>query len=163
MGKLSPKTTSIAIFVIATVLFFSILYYTSNTIAINEQLHKGCNLPEGLCPFNRSIPIESVAGFASIVGLVIIGIDMFTSAKSAEKLPLDIKTKGKEILKKLENDEKKVYDFILNSNGAVFQSELVEKAGLSKVKVTRVLDKLEARNLIERRRRGMSNLVVLKQ
>jgi len=44
----------------------------------------------------------------------------------------------------------------------MFQSELVDENGYTKVKVTRILDKLEGRGLIERRRRGMTNVVILK-
>jgi uncharacterized membrane protein len=33
---------------------------------------------------------------------------------------------------------------------------------MTKVKVSRILDSLETKNLLERRRRGMSNVVVLK-
>jgi len=44
----------------------------------------------------------------------------------------------------------------------VEESDLVEKSGLSKVRITRILDKLEARGVLERRRRGMTNAVVLK-
>lgn len=59
-------------------------------------------------------------------------------------------------------DEKIVFEKIVESNGAIFQSELVEKTNYSKVKITRILDKLEGRGLIERKRRGMTNVVVLK-
>jgi uncharacterized membrane protein len=62
----------------------------------------------------------------------------------------------------LEGDEKRIYQLIADSNGAIFQSEIVEKTGLSKVKVTRTLDKLESRLYIERRRRGLTNIIVLK-
>ena len=34
--------------------------------------------------------------------------------------------------------------------------------GFGKVKITRVIDRLEGKNLIERRRRGMTNVVVFK-
>ena len=33
---------------------------------------------------------------------------------------------------------------------------------MTKVKVTRILDKLEGRGLVERKRRGMTNVVMLK-
>lgn len=36
------------------------------------------------------------------------------------------------------------------------------KTGLTKVKVTRILDRLEGREIIERKRRGMTNVVILK-
>jgi uncharacterized membrane protein len=38
----------------------------------------------------------------------------------------------------------------------------VDKSGYSKSKVSLVLDRLEARRILERRRRGMSNVIVLK-
>jgi len=45
---------------------------------------------------------------------------------------------------------------------AMFQSSLMEKMEIGKVKATRLLDKLEAKQIIERKRRGMNNIVVLK-
>ena len=59
-------------------------------------------------------------------------------------------------------DEKKVYDAVAGAGGTIFQSELNEKAGMSKVKVTRILDKLEGKGLISRIRRGMTNVVIIK-
>ncbi len=58
---------------------------------------------------------------------------------------------------------RKLYDLIGGAGGAIFQSELVDKSGFSKVKVSRILDRLEGRGLLERRRRGMTNIVLLKK
>ena len=44
----------------------------------------------------------------------------------------------------------------------MFQADLVDKCGFGKVKVTRILDGLENKGLVERKRRGMSNIVILK-
>ena len=60
-------------------------------------------------------------------------------------------------------EEKMLYNFIKEKHGSVFQSDLVKQFNLSKVKVTRILDRLESSGLIERRRRGMTNLVIIKQ
>ena len=38
----------------------------------------------------------------------------------------------------------------------------MEKLGTGKVGITRLLDKLESKQIIERKRRGMNNVVVLK-
>ncbi|HLD80645.1 MAG TPA: hypothetical protein VJA40_01445 [archaeon] len=62
----------------------------------------------------------------------------------------------------LSPDEKAVYDAVRGKGGSAYQSDLVKETGFSKVKATRVLDKLEFKDLIERKRRGMTNLVVLK-
>jgi len=44
----------------------------------------------------------------------------------------------------------------------LFQSEIVERSGLPKSTVSLTLDKLEAKGIVERRRSGMSNVVILK-
>ena len=67
-----------------------------------------------------------------------------------------------EISKTLKDDERKVYEVILEAGGMINQSELPEKTGLSKTSVSRALDLLESRGLVERRRRGMGNVLLLK-
>ncbi len=59
-------------------------------------------------------------------------------------------------------DERKLFDLVAQAGGSIFQAELVEKSGFSKVKVSRVLDRLEGQGLAERRRRGMTNMILLK-
>jgi uncharacterized membrane protein len=62
----------------------------------------------------------------------------------------------------LKDDERKIYETILESEGIIEQSELVEKTGLPKSNVSRSLDLLESKGLAERRRRGTGNVVLLK-
>lgn len=59
-------------------------------------------------------------------------------------------------------DERRIVQIVADEGGTIFQSQLVEMSGFSKSKVSLVLDRLEARGLLERRRHGMSNVVVLK-
>jgi hypothetical protein len=59
-------------------------------------------------------------------------------------------------------DERQIVQIMADEGGTIFQSQLVETSGFSKSKVSIVLDRLEARGVLERRRHGMSNLVVLK-
>jgi len=101
----------------------------------------------------------SIVAVVFVIGLVI----MFTKPK--EKIIIkNIKEKKKKLnTEGLEKDEKKVIDLLLSENKAMFQSELMEKLSIGKVKATRLLDKLEAKQLIERKRRGMNNIVVLKE
>src|SRR3989339_775468 len=97
----------------------------------------------------------------SIVAIIII---MFTKPK--EKIVIQTKTikekKKKLNLENLDQDEKKVIKLLQEENGGMFQADLMEKLEIGKVKATRLLDKLEAKQLIERKRRGMNNLVVLR-
>ena len=62
----------------------------------------------------------------------------------------------------LNNEEKSIVKIIESAEGAIFQSDLVEKSEFDKVKVSRILDRLEGKQLIERKRRGMTNVVILR-
>jgi len=66
------------------------------------------------------------------------------------------------ISKTLKDDERKVYEAILEAGGVINQSKLPEKTGLPKRSVSRALDLLESRGLVERRRRGMGSVILLK-
>ncbi len=57
--------------------------------------------------------------------------------------------------------EKKAVQIIQREHGVVFQKTLMEELGVGKVKMTRLIDKLEAKQLVERKRRGMNNIIVL--
>ncbi len=61
----------------------------------------------------------------------------------------------------LEGDEKTLLQQIIDNND-ILQRELVSKTGFSEPKVSRLLDKLERRGLILRRRDGMGNRISLK-
>lgn len=74
------------------------------------------------------------------------------------------KRKGafEEIADGLKEDEASVLRAIIASDGMIMQGELVEKTGLPKSTVSKCLDALEVRGLVERRRRGMGNVILLK-
>jgi len=65
-------------------------------------------------------------------------------------------------IKGLSADEKKICDLLVEHEGSMYQSDLIKETEFSKVKITRVLDKLEQKNVIDRKRRGMANLIILK-
>ena len=60
-----------------------------------------------------------------------------------------------------DGDEKKLISVIVDAGGYVYQSDLVERSGFSKGKVSLVLDRLEARGTVRRERSGMTNLVTI--
>ena len=100
-----------------------------------------------------------------ILTAIIFGIGiliMFTKLK--EKIIVKtLKEKKKRLnLSGLDEIEKKVINLLQEENGAIFQSTLMEKLEIGKVGITRLLDKLEAKQLVERKRRGMNNIVVLR-
>jgi len=115
------------------------------------------------CPMWGTIATQtwlsiSITGIVLLIGIAI----MFTKPK--EKIVIKtIKEKKKKIdISGLEKNEREAIEIIQKENGAMFQNALMEKLGIGKVGITRLLDKLEAKQLIERKRRGMNNIVVLR-
>jgi len=114
------------------------------------------------CSMYSTISSQMWMSFSIIAIILIIGlVIMFTKPK--EKIIIKrIKEKRKKLnLNGLDRDEKNVINLLLKENKAMFQSDLMEKLEIGKVKTTRLLDKLEAKQFIERKRRGMNNIVVL--
>ncbi len=114
------------------------------------------------CSITGHIPIEFYVGVASIIVLIGFGVFLIFKVQKHEKFTNETLKKIEEAEKSLEGDESKVYQIIINGGEAVYQSEIMGKCGFSKVKVTRILDKLEGKGLIERRRRGMTNILLVK-
>jgi len=121
------------------------------------------------CGMYGTIKTQTYFSYA-IAGLIfVIGLFIFFSDPE-EKEKIIIKTKTVKEKKKpldlnnlnLDKDEKEVVKLLQEENGGMFQADLMEKMEIGKVKATRLLDKLEAKQLVERKRRGMNNIVVLK-
>ena len=102
------------------------------------------------------------ASLVSISGMYLLFFDSAPQTYSAGTAVLEERKKRWEsIAKTLKEDEQKIYSAIIEE-GIIAQSKLVEKTGLSKSNVRRVLYVLESKGLIERRRRGMGNIILLK-
>ena len=66
------------------------------------------------------------------------------------------------IIRKLSNEEKMIYDLLNEKNEPMYQSKLVKETGWSKVKMSRVIKKLEKKKLIEKEQKGMTNKIKIK-
>lgn len=106
----------------------------------------------------------------SIIAIVFaIGLYIFFSKPEEKTIHKTIikKVKEKNKYKKIElsglNPKEKKAIEILKKEKGIFQKELMERLEIGKVGMTRLLDKLEAKQLVERKRRGMNNFVMLKQ
>lgn len=158
--NISVRYTGIVLIILSLLLFFVMLSSAQSIQKLNQYIHQDCVLPAEICPFKNDIPWESSVGFSIDAIIFILGVLLLMTKRLPEHSTQTIKRPIP--VKSLEPAEKKIYDIIIDSD-AIFQSELVEKAGMSKVKITRILDKLEARGLVERKRRGMTNVVVAKR
>jgi len=66
-----------------------------------------------------------------------------------------------ETAERLANNERDIYEAVLEADGVLPQSEIVDQLDCSKATVSRALDSLETKNLVERKRRGMGNVILL--
>ncbi len=121
-----------------------------------------CACAGGTCPMENNLPVQGYLGITLSGVIGIFGGILVLTSKRMEKITIKKTERIKKTLKTLKRNQKKIYDLVESSDGAIFQSEIVEKTGFSKVKVSRTLDKLEGKGLVVRRRRGMSNIVILK-
>ncbi len=130
-----------------------------------------CYLPDGTCLHATSDSLlYATTGIA--IFLVVLGVYLLLRKKESPKVVVK-KIIGKPTAEKKEKqieapnnigpELKQIFDIISSSGGAILQGEIVSKSGMDKVRVSRILDKLEMLGLVERRRHGMSNMVVLKK
>ena len=160
--KFRRKTAFIAaLFVASTfILGLKLLNPTPIQIVVEGQNASITQLP-GFFTLEDVIIIVIASIILGVSGTYLLFFD--SAEKSAGELMLEEREKRwKEIVKTLKEDEQKIYQAIIEADGIIEQSELPEKTGLSKASVSRTLDLLESKGLVERRRRGMGNIVLLK-
>jgi hypothetical protein len=121
------------------------------------------------------IELSNIPEIYSSSDMILVGVSCFVMGSSLAYLWLidrnepvltgasELKRQWDELLEKLSNpDEKRIVSLIIDEGGTIFQSQLVDRSGYSKSKVSLILDRLEAKKILERKRRGMSNAIVLK-
>jgi len=62
----------------------------------------------------------------------------------------------------LPHDERVVVKILLDNNGKIEQNYLVVMSGFNKVKISRIVAKLEARGVLEKKNLGNTNYLILK-
>ena len=121
------------------------------------------NLDINECPAHNSNTSWFItSAFAIAILISVIGIYFTFFDREKEAYTEKNKDFKKIDINKLDEEEKLLYNKILEKDGSIYQSDLVRDLGYTKVKVTRLLDRLETKNVIERKRRGMTNIIVLK-
>lgn len=114
------------------------------------------------CTMYDTISMQTWLSVAIAVLILLIGLFMIFSKEEKQIIIKKIKEKKKAVsLEGLDVREKEAVK-IIQETGGIFQAELMEKMNIGKVGVTRLLDKLEAKQIVERKRRGMNNFVVIR-
>lgn len=123
------------------------------------------------CPMYGTLAVQKIVSYALTIMLALVGIILAFFVKdkptiinqTVEKAAFPDSEQQEKILESLNEDEKKVMQKVFTDKGSVYQSALVKDLEINKVKITRILDSLEGKGLVERKRRGMSNMVIFKQ
>ena len=137
--------------------------------AMKKIIDVGCSMEHdlGYCPAYATINQQTylalgIVGLLAIVGLILVFSkpqkEIVFKTRTIEKKPQKkiIDTNG------LKQEEKKVLELV-KENKTIFQAEIIEKTGFGKAKVSRIIDRLESKGFVERKRRGMTNVVVFNE
>ncbi len=160
--KISVRHAGIAAIVLSVLMGIVLVSYDESLKKLNEYVHQDCGMPDDICPVKNAVPVQALPAFLIDAGIFGLGLFLIFYDKDSKETAIAVKKKFSFDVKSLAPEEKKIFEILSKGDGGEFQSSLVEKSGMSKVSVSRILDKLEAKSLIERRRRGMSNFVILK-
>lgn len=161
----------VGLMIVGIALLIGIIIYLFNkalTDIVNASCTHGpaCSM-WGAINFQTRVSIVIMA-FVLLIGLYLVFFGREERIVTKVKLVKEAgqkklaKESYKKIIDALGADERKVFVELINSQGSIYQSDLIGKTGFTKVKVTRILDRLEGKGLVERKRRGMTNIIILK-
>ena len=165
----SRNKTVVGVVAALLILFVVAIFFYNRTL--NDLAASSCTEDASICPHAKVVDTQNLVIAALIIVIAIMaGWLLYNAyfAKPAEAAPAAPEAKGAPAKKRkiasaeLDSDEARVVAIINEGSGSVYQSDILKKTGFSKVKVSRLLDKLEQKGLLERKRRGMTNLVVAK-
>ena len=155
------KYLGILLLVISALVLVSLIIYNIQVKNLISELMintGGSCIISGVCVHERS-PLPLYIGSVSFAILLITGLFLIFYEKPREEV---MQKKKIQIPENLDEEEKKIIEILNLKEGSAYQRDLIKETSYSKVKITRILDKLEQKKLIDRKRRGMTNIIVLK-
>ncbi len=134
--------------------------------SLQEYIYTTCPLLHNTdvyeCPATRTLNQQAYLAYFLVSVIAMIGIVLATIKPEQKIIIRKVKEKKAEInTKDLSNEEKQILQILVKEK-TMFQAELIEKTQMNKAKITRILDRLDNKGIIERKRRGLTNIVVLK-
>lgn len=170
-----PNRKALLVVGILTALAFlvtAVLMY----IDVQETLKEPPRLPEGttpvtvedlknfLCDRKDTELLSQVYYLAPLLGFIIVLAGTlawyFTGAKMA-RTETTLKRNTRKILDFLSEEERAAINHLMQTGGSCPQYELAHLPDTNKVKMHRILTKIEEKGIIKRERHGKTNMVVL--
>ncbi len=175
----SRNKTMMGVVAVLLLLFVAAIFFYNRTL--NDLAASSCTEDASICPHAKVVDTQNLVIAVLVLVIAIMAGWLLYNAYFAKPAPSGAapaspaeagtpahEAKAAPARKKkiaaadLDSDEARVVAIINEGNGSVYQSDILKKTGFSKVKVSRLLDRLEQKGLLERKRRGMTNLVVAK-
>jgi len=149
------RQVALLLFAVTIVIaFIAWSYDNALETIVNTQCSHGLS-----CPMYATIDVQKNLAMGLIAILLIMSAVIYFWVP-ATRIVKEFTAKPK-TPPRLEGDEKLVFALV-SRKGSMYQGDILKETNFSKVKVSRILDALEKKELVERKRRGMANLVVVK-
>jgi len=166
--EFGENRTMMGVVIALLVLFAVAIFFYNKTL--NDLASGMCTDSAATCPHEKVVETQNIIIAVLMLVILVLAAWIFLQMKKspAEKAGSDRAARAvpaqqrKVNISELDSDEKRIISLLQERQGSVFQSEVIKLTGFSKVKVSRILDRMEHNGLIERKRRGMANLVVLR-
>ena len=149
------KNYQIGLIILVIIIITNVLNYSYDT-AFNRLKDTQCCSLESSCPSHANLEVQKI--FNLILTVIVVGISAYFI--SADYLRARFYLTKTRIA--ISSEERKIYDYLREHDSKAEQSELIRAFGISKVKMTRVLNHLETKGVIERKRSGLGNTIELK-
>ncbi|MFP4189642.1 MAG: helix-turn-helix transcriptional regulator [Candidatus Woesearchaeota archaeon] len=111
------------------------------------------------CGCAYTLPIIIV--LLACAGIVVGVLTYYFLAGRFSKEKREIKKNMKSAYNLMEPDERKIIESLVNAGGRSSQSELDKKTGMDRVKVFRMIGKMEQKGILHKERNGKGNIIRL--
>lgn len=132
----------------AAVIFFAITHLNQKGL---------CNVD---CALKNQVIILIV--LLSLFGMFIGSLTYYFIAERYERRITKIHKDATATMRFLQGEEKSIVEALLRRRGVATQSQLTQDTGLSRVNISRTLVRLEQKDIISKKKAGMTNAVLLK-
>ncbi|MBA7600129.1 hypothetical protein ES703_07176 [subsurface metagenome] len=164
MRRLNLRGRSILVACVFIVSVFLVMLKLMNPTEIHIYLEGEETVLSQIMKNYTFFDVVLLVASSIVAGMSVVYLMLFDDVQrpTAEMLLESRLSRYERLIPTLKDDEQKIFHAIIDSQGIIAQSELSEMTGVSKSNVSRALDLLESRGLVERKRRGMGNTILLK-
>lgn len=162
MNAIISSVLAVASVILLILLSFTLFLLTDSTFLVSLPVR----------PYSYYI----AGGIATSAVLLVISLIFLF--RNIEAMSLEVKESGlvqqeetetktgekeEELLRYLDGGEREIYSILVDAGGALLQRDITSVKGYSKATITRILNRLESKGVVERMRHGTTNKIVLKR